>query len=348
VIALLVIVALLACLIGVLVATRSDGSAAAPATSRPSAGAGASGASPTTGAPRVDPPIPGNTEEPIADVAKAVAPSVVLIDTNTGEGSGIVYDASGLIVTNAHVLEGASGVQVTLADGEVYANAEVVGSDTRRDIAVVRIKPDKPLTPAVFGRTDDVRVGQVAVAIGSPFGLEQTVTAGIVSAVGRVVQATNPVEMLQTDAPINPGNSGGPLADRQGRVIGMNTSIRTAGGGGSVGVGFAIPSDTVRIVADRILKGQSLDVAFLGVRGDTPTTGSAGVILTEVRSGTPAAQAGMKVGDLITAIDGTNVSTMAGLSARIQLHQPGDAVTLTVQRDGKEQQVTVTLGTTPN
>jgi len=159
-----------------------------------------------------------------------------------------------------------------------------------------------------------------------------------------VMSSTNPVEMIQTDAPINPGNSGGPLADVQGRVIGMNTSIRTDGGGGNVGVGFAIPSDTLLDIAERIVNGESLDVAYLGVRGSESTGTTPGVVLVEVRPNSPASKAGLKEGDQVTAIDGHRVTSMLALSARIQLHRSGDTVQLTVLRDGQEQTVAVTLG----
>src|SRR5690606_13823297 len=198
--------------------------------------------------------------------------------------------------TNEHVVSGFSRVTVRLADGSIYENAEVIGADSRRDIAVVRIEPRGELNVASFAPTDGVHVGQTAIAISSPFGLEQTVTAGIVSAVGRVMSSTNPVEMIQTDAPINPGNSGGPLANVQGQVIGMNTSIRTDGGGGNVGVGFAIPSDTLLDIAQRIVDGESLDVAYLGVRGSESTGTTAGVVLVEVRPNSPASRAGLREG----------------------------------------------------
>jgi putative serine protease PepD len=352
VIGLLVVVALLAATVGILLATRDRGSSSTAdvqaAVDQPRTSAAPTTTAPARSSDPANPPVSGNGDEPIADAARAVGPSVVLIATSAGQGSGIIYDKSGLIVTNAHVVEGFDKVAVQLADGEVYVDSPVVGRDSRRDVAVVRIKPETTLTAAVLGRTDDVRVGQTAVAIGSPFGLEQTVTAGIVSAVGRVVDTTNPVEMIQTDAPINPGNSGGALTDKQGRVIGMNTSIRTAGGSGSVGVGFAIPSDTFKVIADRIVNGESLEVAFLGVRGTAPTSGAAGMLLTEVRPGSPAAQAGLKVGDLVTAIDGTKVTSSLGLSARIQLHKPKDTVELTVTREGSTLKIKVTLGTLPN
>jgi S1-C subfamily serine protease len=338
----LAVVALLAGLLGALIGVKAGDDnttgTSAPITLPQNRNTGGSG---TT----VAPPISGSVEEPAAAVAQAVGPAVVLISTDVGQGSGIAYDSSGLIVTNAHVVEGYSRVQVTLADGEIYDNAEVLGADTRRDVAVVRITPRNSLATAVFASTNNVHVGQIAIAIGSPFGLEQTVTSGIVSAVGRVVSPTNPVEMIQTDAPINPGNSGGPLADSQGRVIGMNTSIRTADGSmGSVGVGFAIPSDTLNDIAQRIVNGESLDVAYLGVRGSAPTGSTAGVVVTEVRPNSPAAHADLRTGDQVGAIDGTPVTNMSSLSARIQLHRPGDTVTLTIQRDGTEKDVQVTLG----
>jgi S1-C subfamily serine protease len=328
----------LGAVIGVNVAD-DDPPASTPATSldRPTSNTNAPA---TTGAP----PITGQVAEPAAQVAQAVGPAVVLIQTTVGEGSGIVYDAAGLIVTNAHVVENFDVVDVTLADGEIYENAEVVGADPIRDIAVVRIQPRNQLTAATFGATDEVHVGEIAIAIGSPFGLEQTVTAGIVSAVGRVLSPTNPVEMIQTDAPINPGNSGGALADANGRVIGMNTAIRSDTGG-SVGVGFAIPSDTLVDISQRIVNGESLAVAYLGVRGSAPTGSSAGVVIIDVRPESPAEKAGLQEGDEVRSIDGDPVANMSSLSARIQLHRPGDTVKLTIVRDDQEQTVDVTLGT---
>jgi putative serine protease PepD len=343
-VAVLAVVALLAGLLGAYIGVKAadDDPVAGPtATSvdRPTSNPGAT----------FPPPISGDVDEPAAAVAQAVGPAVVLVQTTNGEGSGIVYDASGLIVTNAHVVENFSTVDVTLADGEIYEDAEVVGRDPIRDIAVVRIQPVNELTVAVFGPTAEVHVGEIAIAIGSPFGLEQTVTAGIVSAVGRVLSPTNPVEMIQTDAPINPGNSGGALADAQGRVIGMNTAIRTADGiGGSVGVGFAIPSDTLMDIANRIVTGESLEVAYLGVRGSAPTGTSAGVVILDVRPDSPAEAAGLQDGDEVRAIDGEPVVNMSSLSATVQLHRPGDTVTLTIERNDQEMTVEVTLGTAGN
>lgn len=334
VVGVLVVSGLVAALVAL--AAGEDQEASPPGTSSPVA------VSPVPDTPA---PVSASSDEPIADAAAAVGPSVVLIGTGAGEGSGIIYDKAGFIVTNAHVVGTSRTVSVQLADGAIYDDAVVVGADSIRDVAVVRITPRAELVAASFGKIDEVRVGQTAVAIGSPFGLEQTVTAGIVSAVGRVISDRNPVEMIQTDAPINPGNSGGALADRRGRVIGMNTSIRTtSSNSGSVGVGFAVPADTFLTIASRIVHGESLSVAFLGIRGSTPTSGVSGVVISSVTSASPAENAGLEAGDLITALNGSKVSTMAGLSARIQLQKPGDVAELTVVRDGTARQVKVTLG----
>jgi len=349
ILALIVIVIVIVSLLAGLVVTvrENDNGSVLPAIDRNGAVTNTTVASPV--AESSNPPVAGNGDEPIADVARAVGPSVVLIATLEGEGSGIIYDKSGLIVTNAHVVGTATSVRVQLADGTVFGDAKVIGIDTVRDVAVVKVNATKNLPAASFGKTDNVRVGQTAVAIGSPFGLEQTVTAGIVSAVGRVISNQNPVEMIQTDAPINPGNSGGALADKQGRVIGMNTSIRTTGSdGGSVGVGFAVPADTFLAIAGRITSGQSLAVAFLGIRGSSPTGGgNAGVVISVVSANSPAAAAGLKAGDLITVLNGTKVTTMLGMSARVQLQKPGDSIELTIERDGSTLKVKVTLSTLP-
>jgi putative serine protease PepD len=339
------VLAVLGLLAGAFVALGSDDDTSAVQPASDPGGTELPATTVTTGSG--NPPVAGNGDEPIADVARAVGPSVVLIATDEGEGSGIIYDKSGLIVTNAHVVGTFTTVAVQLADGTVFDDAKVVGTDTVRDVAVVKVPTTKDLPAATFGKTDDVRVGQTAVAIGSPFGLEQTVTAGIVSAVGRVISNQNPVEMIQTDAPINPGNSGGALADKQGRVIGMNTSIRTTGSNsGSVGVGFAVPADTFIAIANRIVKGESLAVAYLGIRGSAPTGGgNGGVVISTVQAGSPAATAGLKPGDVITSLNGTKITTMLGMSARVQLQKPGDVIELTIVRDGSTSKVKITLGT---
>jgi putative serine protease PepD len=300
-------------------------------------------------------PLTGEeSDEPVADVADAVSPSVVLIRTSDGQGSGIVWDAEeGYILTNDHVTGDASAVVVQFGDGNRISGT-VIGGDSARDIAVVQVDPtEADLVQAVFAPTETVQVGQLAVAIGSPFGLDQSVTAGIVSAVNRInnfggSDPTNPVdvEMIQTDAPINPGNSGGALADRDGRVIGMNTQIRTAGNDdiGNIGIGFAVPSDTIVLIAQRIVDGESLDLAHLGVSGATPTDGTVGALVQSVVSDAPADNAGLQAGDLIVSLGGELISSMAELSAEVKLFRPGDLVQVELLRDGERLETTVTLG----
>lgn len=299
------------------------------------------------------PLVDDDAEEPVADVARAVSPSVVLIGTNVGQGSGIVWDAeNGYIVTNDHVIGDATSVVVQFGNGN-RVSGTVIGGDSARDIAVVQIDPSEAdLVAASFALTSSVEVGQLAVAIGSPFGLDQSVTAGIVSAVNRINEyggsdPNNPVdvEMIQTDAPINPGNSGGALADRNGLVIGMNTQIRTDGiSNGNVGVGFAVPSDTIILIAERIVAGESLELAHLGVSGETPSDGTVGALVIAVVEGAPAARAGLQAGDLIVGLDGELVSSMHELSAEVKLFRPEDVVDIEFIRDGERLRTSVSLG----
>ena len=290
--------------------------------------------------------------EPVTAVAAAVSPSVVRIDTSTGTGSGIILDSSGRVVTNAHVVNGAQKVDIRFADG-TRAQGTVLGSDPNVDIAIVRIEGDATFEEAEFASSDTVQVGQLAVAIGSPFGLEQSVTAGIVSAVNRAVQhaniidgSTTVMEMIQTDAPINPGNSGGALADRQGRVIGMNTSIRTDGiVSGNLGVGFAIPSDTILLVAERIVNGESLDVGFLGLTGQDSALGRPGALIIDVLEGCPALEWGLLPGDLVVSVDGSPILGISELAAKTRITSPGTSVEIGVIRNGEEVFFVVVLGT---
>ena len=299
----------------------------------------------------VDLALPNESDEPVATVAETVAPSVVRIDTATGTGSGIIYDQNGSVVTNAHVVLGSETVEVQLADG-TRATGKVLGSDPAVDIAILQIQENLNFRKATFASLDTVRVGQLAVAIGSPFGLEQSVTAGIVSAVNRAVPTLNiengsrtVLEMIQTDAPINPGNSGGALVDRQGRVVGMNTLIRTDGNvEGNLGVGFAIPTDTIFLVTERLITGESLENGFLGISGQDPTIGRAGALVIEVVNGSPADQSGLQEGDLIIAVDGSPVLGMSELAARIRLTSPGTMVAIDIVRSGEEKVLNVVLG----
>jgi putative serine protease PepD len=318
---------------------------------------GSEAASGTSSSPSVLPPdVPGpladeDAEEPVAAVAAALNPSVVRILTTFGQGSGIVWDAAnGYIVTNQHVVGDESAVSVTFADGS-QVDGVVIGGSSATDVAVVQVDPSAvTLIEAVFAPTSTVEVGQLAIAIGSPFGLDQTVTAGIVSAIrinlsgGSNPLDAVPVEMIQTDAPINPGNSGGPLADRQGRVIGMNSSIRTDGvSDGNVGVGFAVPSDTIVLIAQRIVNGESLELAYLGVTGSLEADNN-GVLVTDVVPGSPADLAGLDVGDLIVGLDGKAVDEIGELSAAIKLYQPGELVELEIVRGESRLFAEVVLG----
>jgi putative serine protease PepD len=302
-------------------------------------------------------PVDESGDEPVVAVAVALADSVVLVAVpDQGHGSGIVFDDEGRIVTNAHVVDDAVEVVVTLPNGREIS-AEVVGVDVRRDVAVLQlVEEQESLVPAVFAFGSDLRVGQLAVALGSPFDLERTVTSGIVSALGRVIDSYGcesgigaecaGVAMIQTDAPINPGNSGGPLADRDGRVIGMNTAIQSTGFGavGNIGVGFAIPSDTIVLVARRLILGLPVGTAWLGIVGETPTDGRVGAVVLEVVEGSPAAVAGLLSGDRIFRSDGRTIRDMAALRADIQIRLPGEKVDLEYERDGVIGMATVDLG----
>lgn len=298
----------------------------------------------TVDAVSVDAPayLPG--EEPIADAAEVILPSVVHIQTGAGLGSGVVYDESGLIVTAAHVVGDNETVRIRLADGE-QVTGTVLGAVSDVDIAVIQIDADG-LQPAEFD-VEKARVGQLAIAVGSPWGLESTVTAGIVSAVDQpnCEFGGGCFSMVQTDAAINPGNSGGPLVDRNGMVIGINVSIFTESGAND-GVGFAVPASVAMDYAGRIVSGDPIEVAFLGVGGQSAVeSGQAGALITEVFTGTAAQEAGIEVDDVIVSFDGVAIQGIDDLGAQVRLHQPGDVVELTLLREGDELTMEVTLGT---
>ena len=231
--------------------------------------------------------------------------------TAEAQGSGFVYDTSGHVVTNAHVVDGAQSVEVRLSNGKSY-DATVAGTDASTDLAVLDVDaPASVLKPLTLADSAEVAVGDLVVAIGSPFGLEDTLTAGIVSALGRSMEAPNGFTIngsIQTDAAINHGNSGGPLLDQSGRVIGVNAQIASESGGND-GVGFAIPSSTVKAIVSQLLSDGSVQHAYLGVAVRQPAGDTAGVQLTEVRSGGPAEDARLAVGDVITSVDGDVVAT---------------------------------------
>jgi len=263
------------------------------------------------------------------------------------EGSGFVLDDDGHIATNQHVVDGATSITVTFANGHT-ASAKVVGSDASTDVAVIKTDAAKSeLHPLTLADSAQVQVGDGVVAIGSPFGLTGTVTTGIVSALGRTIKAPNNFTIagaIQTDAAINHGNSGGPLLDSAGRVIGINAQIESESGGND-GVGFAIPSSTVRRVATQLVSGGQVAHAYLGVQL-ADATGGAGV--AQVRGDGPAGDAGLEVGDVVTAIDGKPVGTADALVGAVDAHKPGDEVTLKVRRDGRLRDVNVKLGTRPS
>ena len=305
-------------------------------------------------------------------VSAAVSNAVVSIAIATGNGkalgSGVIFDKEGHIITNNHVVAGASEIQVTLADGRVY-DAEATGTDPATDLAVIQLKdaPDN-LTVAQLGDSDKLATGQDVMAIGNPLGLSSTVTTGIISALDRpVVNSQNEdgsggsassavyTNAIQIDAAINPGNSGGPLFDEKGRVIGITSSIATMGrsssgegGSGSIGIGFAIPVKLADKVAKQLIKSGTATHAYLGVTLDTDGATAdgekrAGAKITSVEGGSPADKAGLKKGDVVIAIDGKTTAQGSALTGYVRQYSANDKVKLTVIRDSKKQDIDVTL-----
>jgi putative serine protease PepD len=269
--------------------------------------------------------------------------------SSQAEGSGFVYDKRGDIITNQHVVDGAKSITVKFWNGKAY-KAHLVGSDSSTDLAVVRVDaPSSMLHPLALGDSSNVQVGDGVIAIGSPFGLEETVTSGIVSALHRTMDAPNNYtisDSIQTDAPINHGNSGGPLIDSAGRVIGVNAQIQSDSGG-SDGVGFAIPANTVKSVVSQIAAGKTVEHAYLGV-SIRPSSSPQGAALANVVSGTPAAKAGLKAGDVIIRLGDATVAGPDDLSSIIDAKKPGDSLSVTYVRGGKQHTTTIKLGTRPS
>ena len=326
----------------------------------------------------------------VNEIYEAAAPGVVQVNATSGAasadplfgqsaalGSGFVVDKAGHIVTNFHVIEGGGEIHVSFSNQDTVV-AKVVGTDPSTDLAVLDVETDaSALTPLPLGDSDDVRVGDPVVAIGNPFGLSRTATAGIVSALQRYITAPNTFtidHVIQTDAPINRGNSGGPLLNTRGQVIGVNTQIETGttGAVGNVGIGFAVPSNTVKDVLAQILRTGRVQHAYLGITGQaiTPALVDAynlpseqGVLVAEVVSGSGADEAGLQSGDtqvvvagetyvlggdIIVAFDGKEIFSVGELRDAISERKPGDKVRLQLVRDGKRRTVTVTLGTQPD
>jgi S1-C subfamily serine protease len=293
----------------------------------------------------------------------------------TATGSGFVIDTQGHILTNAHVVDGADKITVTLGKNGSPLPAHVVGRDTSTDVAVLQVDaPSNELHPVQLGDSSQVNVGDPVVAIGNPFGLDRTATAGIVSALQREIKAPNGFtirNVIQTDAPINPGNSGGPLLDADGRVIGITSQIESPNGGGNVGIGFAVPINTVREVAKQLIENGQVQHAFLGITGADVTpqiadvlnlSVSQGALVQSVVPGSPADDAGVKAGtaqvtidgqqlraggDVITAVDGHDVKTMDDVVNAVDSKQPGDDIQLTLNHGGDERTVTATLTDRP-
>jgi putative serine protease PepD len=264
--------------------------------------------------------------------------------TATAEGSGFVIDKAGHIVTNEHVVAGANSIQVKFADG-TKASAKLVGTDASNDVAVLKVDGVDPskLTQLSFADSGTVKVGDAVYALGSPYGLADSFTAGIVSALGRSITAPNNYTIsgaIQTDASINHGNSGGPLLNTSGQVIGVNAQIQSDSGDNS-GVGFAIQSSQIKNVADQIIAGHSVSHPYLGLQ---LTDGTGGATVAAITNGSPAGKAGVRTGDTIVAIDGESVSGSNAVISAVQSHKVGDKVDLTLRRSGKQQTITVTLG----
>ncbi|MFE7166598.1 trypsin-like peptidase domain-containing protein [Streptomyces sp. NPDC057616] len=317
----------------------------------------------------------GRAPDSVAGIAARALPSVVTLHVSgaaeSGTGTGFVLDAQGHILTNNHVVEPAAGssgqISVTFNSGDT-AKATVVGRDSGYDLAVVKVSNVRGLKPMPLGNSDNVQVGDPVVAIGAPFDLEGTVTSGIISAKERPITAggnssdgsdVSYVDALQTDAPINPGNSGGPLLDTRARVIGINSAIRSAddgsdsGGGqaGSIGLGFAIPVNQAKRVAEELINTGKATHPVIGVTLDMDYTGDGARVGAKAESGGPAVTrggpgdtAGIKAGDVITAVDGQRVHSGEELIVKTRAHRPGDRLVLTVRRDGKERKISLVLG----
>jgi putative serine protease PepD len=320
---------------------------------QPSASAPAS-ATPTTARTSAPAAAPARSATDVSALYERVSPGVVSVDVTTAEGggtgSGFVLDRAGYILTNDHVVDGAQTVRVHFADtGASGVSARVIGTDPSTDLALLKIDAgDRTLTPLALGSSKDLKVGQPAIAIGSPFRLEGTLTTGVISALGRSIQAPNNFSIdnvVQTDAAINPGNSGGPLLDASGKVVGINAQIAT-GTQSNSGVGFAIPIDTAKQVLSQLKTGQAIKRAYLGVKTGDPATGT-GAVVAGVVPGGPADAAGLQTGDRVLSIDGYKVSESADVVAAVAGLKPGRDVKLGVRRGDAERSLTVKLGTRP-
>lgn len=308
---------------------------------------------------KVDPaPLPAGNND-IAAVAEKLLPSTVQINAGGGgaggaTGSGFVFDNQGHVITNNHVVAGATGsgeIRVVDFDGRSH-EATIIGRSLVYDLAVLKVKKAKRLKPASIGSSEDLRIGEGVVAIGSPLGLTSTVTSGIVSALNRPVTAGSDdeysfINAIQTDAAINPGNSGGPLVNLRGQVVGVNSAIATTGGvggteAGNIGVGFAIPMRQVRVTAQQILQTGKATYPVIGANVNSQP-GDGGAYIFEVPEGTPADRAGLREGDVVVAVNGHRVTDQIGLIVAIRSHEPGEEITLTYERRGTTRELSLVL-----
>jgi putative serine protease PepD len=293
-------------------------------------------------------PASSNGSLSVQSIYRLANKGVVEITAGQGQGSGFVYDSNGHIVTNAHVVAGNSSVSIKFWNGKTYS-ARVVGTDASTDLSVLKVDaPMSQLFPLALGDSSSLVVGDQVVAIGSPFGLEETVTSGIVSALHREMTSPNNFAIdnsIQTDAAINHGNSGGPLLNAEGKVVGVTAQIES-NSGGNEGVGFAIPSNTVRSIASQLISNGKAEHAFLGVVL-RDSSSQAGATIGQVRTGTPAARASLRAGDIVTAAAGTRINSASELRAVINAHRPGDTISVTYTRGGQSNTVNVKLAARP-
>ncbi len=296
----------------------------------------------------------GVTEDTPSDSPFPTPPSS---SEGTALGTGFVVNADGTIVTNAHVVGTSNDVSVRFAEDDPLIPAKVLGRDPSSDVAVLRIDPAKAggkLTALALADSDQVKVGEPVLAIGNPFGLERTATAGIVSATGREIDAPNDFSIsgaLQTDAAINSGNSGGPLLNAEGQVIGINSQIlagsSSTGEGGNVGIGFAVSSNSVRDVLPQLARGETIQRPYLGIATSPPAEGSKGAIVGQVVANGPGAKGGLRQRDVIVKIAGTAIAQPDDVAAAIADRKPGDVIDVLVRRGSQERTLKVTLGTRP-
>ena len=293
----------------------------------------------------------------MSEIYAQASPGVAFISAqdssgNGGTGSGFLMDGQGHIVTNDHVVEGSDKFIVRFGEDGEALDAKLVGSDQSTDLAVLEVDPKKisaETRPLELASSGDLRPGDTAIAIGSPFGLSGTVTTGIISALDREIQSPNgfPISgVLQTDAAINPGNSGGPLLDANGKVIGVNSQIASSSRQSS-GVGFAVPVDTVKDVVPQLLTGGEIKRAYLGV-STGPDSGGDGAVVVEIRADGPAADSDLRQGDRIVDLSGKAINEPGDLSSAVLEHKPGEQVKLTVERNGDRRTIDVQLGTRPD